>query len=201
MTDVETIAAYNKNVEDYAKLSADEEPHSTLLRFISRLKPDDFILDLGCGLADASATMRTHGLRVDPIDASAEMVRVANRKYDIGARLANFGDVRDHNKYDGIWANFSLLHVPPSDFPGQLKRLNRALVANGLFHIGLKLGSGVIRDKLGRFYAFYSEEELTAHLTSAGFHDFEITHGEGAGLAGTIDPWIVICCRSLPDTV
>jgi SAM-dependent methyltransferase len=201
MTDTATIAAYNNNAEKFANLPPDEVAHSTLLRFIARLKRNDFVLDLGCGPAEASATMRAHGLRVDPIDASPEMVLLANRKYDIGARLADFGDVSGHNEYNGIWANFSLLHAPPEDFPEHLSRLNQALVANGLFHIGMKLGTGVGRDKLGRYYAYYSQEELTAHLAGAGFGGFKVTLGEGAGLSGTVAPWIVICCRSLPDTV
>ena len=107
--------------------------------------------------------------------------------------LATFHAVDGDQIYDGVWANFSLLHAPPEEFPGHLLRLNRALRKHGLLHIAMKLGSGTERDQLGRFYAYYSEDELVDHLASAGFSPLETTIGEDKGLAGSVEPWIAIC--------
>lgn len=99
--------------------------------------------------------MRERGLRVDPVDASDEMVSLANSTYDIGARKATFEDIEAENAYDGIWADFSLLHVPGSDFRMIVTVLHCLLKTDGLFHLGMKTGSGAGRDRLGRFHTYY----------------------------------------------
>jgi len=96
------------------------------------------------------------------------------------------------NCYEGIWANFSLLHAAPEDFPTILKALHTALKDQGVFHIGMKTGTGRSRDGLGRLYTYFTEDELSAHLNSAGFQITSTTTGEDKGLAGTVDPWVII---------
>ena len=195
MTDHETIAAYDARVDAYAGMTKRQKPDPSLLSFIARIPAGGHVLDLGCGPAQASAEMRAQGLDVDPVDASPEMVRLANETYDIGARQAVFEDIDGTGVYDGIWANFSLLHAAPEDFPGHLSALARALKPGGTFHIGMKLGSGSARDSLGRRYAYFSQEELSAHLSDAGFVTDEVTTGKDKGLAGDIEPWITILAR------
>ena len=65
----------------------------------------------------------------------------------------------------------------------------------GIFFLGMKLGRGEIRDDLGRFYSLYSEAELRAALADAGFSVTEAVTGEGAGLAGTVDAFVLITAR------
>ena len=172
----------------------------TLLKFIERIEPGGYVLDLGCGPAKASSIMRDKGLRVDPVDASSEMVQLANSNHDIGARKAYFNEINSIKTYEGIWANFSLLHATASDFPKILCALQQAMKPGGVFHLGMKTGSGAARDKLGRFYTYYSQEELADRLTEAGFQVTEVETGEGRGLAGDIEPWVVISSRSGLDT-
>ncbi len=192
MTDYKTISVYDSLVDDYVDIT-DKEPEDTiLLDFIAQLKPDDYVLDLGCGPAQSSALMRERGLRVDPVDASAEMVEVANARYDIGARQALFEQINTSNTYEGVWANYSLLHAAPEDFADILQALHRALKPGGIFHLCMKVGSGSMRDKFGRFYSYYTQEELCTYLEDAGFVVGAIELGETQGLAGSMEPWIAI---------
>ena len=192
MIDDETIATYDQHAETYAEKFQDASSDPALAAFVSRVQPNGYVLDLGCGPAVAAAVMRDSGLKVDAVDASIEMVRLANESHDIGARQATFDDIRETNAYDGIWANFSLLHASAQDFPRHLSALYRALRPRGCFHIGMKLGSGSNRDSLGRLYTYYSRSELTDCLTAAGFVIEDEITGKGAGLAGSVDPWIVL---------
>ena len=56
----------------------------------------------------------------------------------------------------------------------------------------MKLGEGSGRDNLGRYYSYYSQETLVSHLQDAGFSVISMEPGEGRGLAGTIDPWLLV---------
>ncbi|MGI9350627.1 MAG: class I SAM-dependent DNA methyltransferase [Rhizobiaceae bacterium] len=197
MSDTETIAVYDQQVTTYANLSAEENPDSSLKNFIENLPDGGTVLDLGCGPADASVYMRENGLNPDPVDASPEMVKIANKTHNIGARLFLFEDLDSEKSYDGIWANFSLLHARKADFPNHLQRIHRALKPMGLFHIGMKLGEGERRDRLGRFYAYYSQDELQAFLVEAGFEILSSRTGEGKGLAGDVSPFAVILARKI----
>jgi len=195
MQDDETVNVYNTQVDAYMKCVDMENPSYSLAQFIGKFGPNNLILDLGCGPGDSSAHMKAAGLDVDAVDASTEMVNHANDTYDLNARVATFNDITEENHYDGVWANFSLLHAPHSEFPRHLAAIHKALKPNGYFHIGAKLGTGEQRDKIGRFYSYYSEEELKQHLADAGFEVVTTELGKGKGLAGSIDPWITVLSR------
>ena len=198
MIDYETIATYDRQAEAYAERFRGAASEPALVAFIAQVKPGGRILDLGCGPAEAAAFMRDSGFETDAVDASAEMVRLANETQNIGARQATFDDIRAVNAYDGIWANFSLLHASAENFPRHLVALYEALRPGGCFHIAMKLGTGSKRDHLGRYYSFYSKTELTKLLSAAGFIVDDTITGEGAGLAGSVDPWIVLRTHKPP---
>jgi len=192
MTDHKTISVYDTQVDNYMDLVKRQPVDNSLLSFIARFKTGDYILDLGCGPAIASASMRERGLKVDPTDASSKMVKLANEAFDIDARLAVFNDIKGSDIYDGVWASFSLLHATREEFPGILKALHEVLKPKGYFYLGMKIGVGSARDKFERYYSYYSEDELHTYLANAGFTVENVELGEAKGLAGNSEPWIAL---------
>ena len=190
--DERTIAVYDARAEDYANRFATGRPDQDLQAFIDAVPAGGHVLDLGCGPANASAFMRDAGLVPDPVDASPGMVALANRRHDIGARLATFDDIDATAAYDGVWANFSLLHAPRADLPRHLAAIFRALKPGGILGIGMKTGTGERRDGLDRFYTFVGEGELAALLAAAGFTVTAMRRGTDTGLAGTNDPFVIM---------
>jgi hypothetical protein len=136
--------------------------------------------------------MRAAGLVPDPVDASPAMVALANDRHAIGARLATFDEIAGEASYHGVWANFSLLHAPRADLPRHFAALHRVLVPGGLLHVGMKTGTGEARDRIDRFYTFVGRAELAGLLEAAGFTVIEVEEGEERGLAGTLDPYILM---------
>lgn len=187
-TDRETIAVYDARAQDYADMVA-QEKHPGLDAFLSVVQSGSHVLDLGCGTGAMSRKMMDAGLTVDATDASVSMVALAVER-GVPARQGVFSDLDAVGVYDGIWANFSLLHAPREDFPIHLAAIHRALKPGGHFHIGLKLGTGAKRDGIGRFYTYYTEDELDGYLNEAGFTPITRMLGEGRGLDGTRAPWI-----------
>jgi len=195
MSDKGTIDVYNERVADYLSMIDTLEVSPDLSNFMQTLPAGALVLDLGCGPAKSSAQLKSAGFDVDPVDASKAMVDLANQKFDVGARQAEFSDLDADDLYEGVWANFSLLHATRDEFAVSLRAIYRALKSEGVLHLGMKLGESASRDSLGRFYTYYTEVELRQHLSDAGFTVCSTRTGKEAGLAGSVDPWITLLCR------
>ncbi|WP_420410982.1 class I SAM-dependent methyltransferase [Roseibium sp.] len=192
MTDETTIKVYDTKAAEYAGNFDQKEPSGSLKTFMSHLPPGGRVLDWGCGPGMFSYHLKVAGYDPDPVDASAEMVALAREKYGIDARQGTFADPLDLESYHGIWANFSLLHAPRADLPGHIATAHAALRPDGILHIGMKRGTGEKRDKFGRQYTYVETEDLTGILESTGFEILKTHEGAEAGLAGTVDPFVLV---------
>ena len=195
MTDRQTLDVYAKRGADYAAKFKTDRPDRQLAKFISALPGAAVVLDLGCGMGQSTAFMRDAGLQVEAWDASPEMAQLGRDAFGIDIVIATFGDLSAKSEYDGIFANFSLLHAPKSEMPDHLGRIAAALKPGGLLHLGLKMGEGQARDQLGRFYAYYQDGEITELLDAAGLDVESREFGADEGLAGTVSPWIILSVR------
>ncbi len=193
MSDDATIRIYDQRAADYAALNDDHNAADPNLNaFIAALSPGCRVLDLGCGPGVSAAAMARAGFAVDAWDASSAMVNLTGRHSGVTARQAVFDDIAGTDIYDGIWANFSLLHAPRADFPRHLAALHKALKPGGRFHIGMKRGTGSARDGIGRLYTYYETEELDALLADAGFSVLGHQFGSGKGLDGVDAAWVTV---------
>ena len=193
-TDPRTIAAYSANAADYATRFGDEAPGTAHHRFADLLPRGGHILDYGCGPGRSAAIFQLEGFSIDAFDATPDMVELAQSR-GVPARLATFDDLDATDLYDGIWANFALLHAPRDALPRHIGAIAQALRPRGILHIGMKLGTGEHRDRLDRLYTFVSRDELADLLADAGFSLLHERIFEEAGLAGTVDPGIVVLAR------
>lgn len=196
MSDNETLSVYATQAVKYADLTDKEAIADPILeRFIAGIPKGGRTLDLGCGPGASAGKMAAADLLADAWDPVPEMLELAARFKGVTTRQAGFNDLTEENAYDGIWANFSMLHTPRSAWPTQLKAVTRALRSNGLFHIGTKLGTGDERDTIGRLYTYVTEVELKDLLGAAGMTPEYTTHGRGKGLSGEMADWIVVQAR------
>jgi len=195
MTDAKTLAVYDAKIEDYLRLTQ-APPSKSLLAFIKAIPEGGRILDLGCGPGLAAAEMARHGFDVDALDGSAEMVAAASKHPGVTARQATFDDLPSQATYHGIYANFSLLHAKRADFKRHIQACHAALHPGGIFHLTMKLGTGQKRDALGRFYTYYTAQELKDILAQAGFTLTFQREGQEKGLAGDVEPFIMMTAHA-----
>ncbi|MFQ6547204.1 class I SAM-dependent DNA methyltransferase [Aestuariibius sp. 2305UL40-4] len=193
--DRETLAVYDAKATEYAA-TFDAKPSTALANFIAAMPRDAHVLDLGCGPGTSARTMAEAGLTVTATDASPEMVALASRVPGITVREEDFDALTGTDLYDSVWASFSLLHAPRAAFPRHLAAIATALKPGGRLHLGLKTGTGEGRDALGRFYTYYTPSELRDLLQAAGFTLLETTEGRERGLAGSVDPYILIAAHA-----
>ena len=192
--DAQTIATYDARSEDYRERFRSERPNPHLTAFAALLPDAGHVLDLGCGPGTDALALSQLGFKITGYDASIQMVNLA-RNIGVDAHLKTFDELDDHAAFDGVWANFSLLHAPRRDMPRHLSAIHRALRPNGTFHLGLKTGEGSRRDGIGRSYTYFAVEELAELLDAAGFTVHKSTTGQSEGLDGTIAPWVVTLCK------
>ncbi|MEO9823486.1 MAG: class I SAM-dependent methyltransferase [Paracoccaceae bacterium] len=195
MSDEETLAVYATYAADYAKRFAQDKPDVHLRKFMAVLPTQARVLDLGCGNGRTTGFMVRAGIETEGWDASPEMAALGAKQHDVDIKVATFADLDAVDTYDGIFANFSLLHAPKSEMPDYLARIARALKPGGHLHIGLKMGKGETRDKLGRFYAYYSDPEITGLLNDVGLPSIDRSYGADVGLDGETAPWIILLAQ------
>lgn len=194
--DDQTIRVYGAEVDRYAAVFTPPENDPALSAFLAHLPPGSAILDLGCGPGFAAAYMAKAGHVPTATDATPEMVAMAAGHPGVSATVATFDDISGTDIYDGIWANFSLLHAPRSALPRHLSALAQALKPGGIFHIGMKIGTGEHRDKIGRLYTYVTEDELIGLLHDVGMRPLDTRTGADPGLDGTVAPWVTILARA-----
>ena len=195
--DQETVNVYDKKISDYKKLISKELKDTNLDIFMNMIESGGKVLDLGCGTGSASLELSKRGFLPFPVDASLEMIKVAEAFLKIKARKISFDEIDEHNFYHAIWANFSLLHITKNKFSDILKILFSALKEKGILFFSLKRGVGESRDKLGRFYSYYEKSEVEKYLEKATFQTKRYTEGVSVGLAGDIESWMGFFCEKI----
>ena len=183
--DRKTIEFYDADSRNYAEWSERERPSKFLKRMIRRLPAKGSVLDLGCGAGWDSAVFESHGFNVRAVDASRGLAQEAARRLSADVACMTFDRLDWCAEFDGVWANYSLQHVPRQGLPDILRRVRRALKPGGCVYIGVHKGHETRRDTLGRLYCHYELDEISALLSVAGFHDIECEVTRGRGYDGS----------------
>ena len=195
MVDKQTVTIYDQNIATYKKMVDKLPDIKPLNAFIDALQAGAYVLDWGSGPGYLAAEMRARGLRPLCVDASREMIEAAQSDYQLDAKQAEFSQLNESQIYDGIWANFSLLHVERAAFFSHISAAATALVPSGVFYVSVKLGKGQERDELGRFYTYFNHDELEEILGQSGFEIVDKFTGKSKGMAGKLEEWVGLLAK------
>lgn len=167
-----TINYYNQHAQEFCENTKNADMSHVLEKFIAHLPQNALILDAGCGSGRDSKYFLGKGFQVEAFDASEELCKIASEHIGQEVKCMTFQEMTDANKYDGIWACASLLHVCKAELPDVMKRLVQALKENGVLYVSFKYGDGE-REKDGRFFNDYNEENVTELLNETGVQVLE----------------------------
>ena len=109
-------------------------------RFLNKLQQGAYILDFGCGSGRDTKFFLEKGYSVDAIDGSAELCRLASKNTGIGVRHMFFLELNEIEKYDGIWACASILHLPKDELKKVFAKMIRATKNDGVIYTSFKYG-------------------------------------------------------------
>lgn len=158
-----TIDYYNKNADAFAKETQLLDFHETQDKFLSYLKVKDQILDFGCGAGRDTKYFLDHGYDVEAIDGSAKLCKIASQYTGIKVKHMYFEELDEINKYDGIWACSSILHLHKDDLVDVLKKMMKALKPNGIIYTSFKYGD-FTGERHGRYFINFTQESFHSLL-------------------------------------
>ena len=182
--DKQTIEFYNTNAQKYSSYSYEHEKDELYERFLNYLPQKGSILDAGCGAGWDTNFFLSNGYYVTALDASVKLLELIETHKNLTKIESDFLNFKSESTFDGIWASFSLQHLPKYDFKPALKLLKNFLSDTGFFYIGIHEGNKEIRDTLGRYYSYYAESEISGIIQSLNLRIFSLDKLESTSFDG-----------------
>lgn len=136
-----TLEYYNRNAEEFVNVTQKADVSALRERFLSYLPETGRILDWGCGSGRDSLAMRQAGYEIEAVDASENLCEIARKYAKVEVRCEYFQELKCEDRYDGIWACASLLHLAKEEVPEVLRLAERALKQKGVMYASFKYGS------------------------------------------------------------
>lgn len=154
-----TINYYDINAKDFVEGTLNVDFKATQDKFINKLPDKGYILDFGCGSGRDTKYFLAKDFNVDAIDGSIELCKIASEYTNIKVRHMYFNELSIVNKYDGIWACSSILHLSLDDLVDVFKRMSKALKDEGIIYTSFKYGdfSG---ERNGRYFTDMTEDSF-----------------------------------------
>jgi len=160
-----SIEFYDNNSQYFFDSTVNADVSELYQAFVTLLPARARVLDAGCGSGRDSKAFIGLGFQVTAIDASAELAKVATAYLGQKVHVCPFEQIdRLKQRFDGIWACASLLHVKASNLPKTLTKLADTLVDNGTFYCSFKYGDQE-RNHNGRSFTDANEVRLQQWLS------------------------------------
>lgn len=185
-----TIKVFSQNAVDYLGRQPTKFQEEEKEMFMKSITAGGKILDLGCGPGNDALFFQQHGFDVLAVDGAPGMIKLAKQK-GLKAMILKYSELDQlKEKFNGIWASYSLLHLAKKDLATILQKIKGLLTNNGVFYASFREGDGQelrADDRYGggRFFAYYHDEELK-DIFGQIFSDVVIGHVIGAGPKGGI---------------
>ena len=165
--DKTTLTYYNTQAKDFVQGTVAVDFHITQDRFLAQLAAGASILDFGCGSGRDTKYFLQHGFAVEATDGSKELCKLASAYTGISVKQMLFDELEAVEKYDGIWACASILHLAWADLVVVMQKMVRAVKDGGVIYTSFKYGQ-FTGERNGRFFTDLDEEVLARLLKEVG---------------------------------
>ena len=183
MTDIDkTLKYYNENAQSFASGTVSVKFTEVQDKFLEKLNPDAYILDFGCGAGRDTKYFLSRGYRVDAVDGSEQLCRVASKYTGIKVRQMLFQELDEKEKYDGIWACASILHLPKKQLREVLENMYAALKSEGWIYTSFKYGE-FTGERNGRYFTDFTTDTFKDFI-----HDMHGLKIEEQWITGDVRP-------------
>lgn len=166
-----TINYYNENAKKFIDGTVSVDFRSIQDTFLELLPENAKILDFGCGSGRDTKYFLEHGCRVVAMDGSLELCKAASEYTGITVKRMLFQELNEKERYDGIWACASILHVKSEELPEIIRKMSLATIANGIIYLSFKYGD-FEGERNGRYFTDMTEESMAELLV--GFPELRV---------------------------
>jgi SAM-dependent methyltransferase len=201
-TDLKEIAArtlhyYNQYAHAFWLGTCDHDvsQNTTALLQSFEGEPPFAILDFGCGPGRDLKTFRELGHLAIGLEGAAQFVEMARTYSGCEVWQQDFLALDlPVGRFDGIFANASLFHVPSRELPRVLLQLRACLKPRGVLFCSNPHGHNEEGWDSGRYCVYHEPESWHSYGTAAGFIEIA-RYFRPAGLPCEQQPWLATLWR------
>jgi len=167
-----TIGHYDRAAEDYWDGTRNHDVSQNCQALLEAIEgePPYAILDVGCGPGRDLRYFRSLGHDATGLDGSMEFVTMARRHSGCDVLHQNFLAMKlPASRFDGVFANASLFHVPSQELPRVLADLAETLKPRGVLFCSNPRGNNEESVSGDRYSCFFDFATWSDYVTSAGF--------------------------------
>jgi len=192
-----TIAYYDRVAAAYWDGTRDHDVSQNYAALLFAIEADSpySILDLGCGPGRDLRHFRSMGHDAVGLDGSKEFVAMARAYAGCEVLHQDFlAMTLPASRFDGVFANASLFHVPSWELPRILLELSRTLRPRGVLFCSNPRGNNEEGLSDGRYCCFFDLDTWRDYASAAGF--LELHHYyRPPGLPRRQQPWLATVWR------
>jgi SAM-dependent methyltransferase len=195
-----TLQHYEQRAVAFRAGTRDHDVRQNIEALLAHIetRPPHTILDFGCGPGRDLNTFTALGhvaIGVEGAPAFAAMARA-----DTGCEVWQQDFLAldlPPARFDGIFANASLFHVPAQELPRVLRQLRTALKPGGVLFASNPRGNNEAGWNGGRYGVYHDLEAWRRYLVDAGFVELQM-YFRPAGLPREQQPWLATVWRGPP---
>lgn len=153
----DTLKYYEINASGFSESTVKVDFTEVQEKFLALVPRGGTLLDFGCGAGRDTKAFLERGYRVEAVDGSEKLCEIASEFTGIEVKQILFEELDEMEKYDGIWACASILHLPKTELKMVMSKMICAVKQGGYIYISFKYGE-FEGDRNGRYFTDFTEE-------------------------------------------
>lgn len=192
-----TLAHYERNARQFFAGTIDHDVSQNIQALLDAIEapPPWTLLDLGCGPGRDLKTFSALGHHAIGLDGSGEFAAMAREYSGCEVWQQDFLHLDlPPEKFDGVYANASLFHVPSAALPGVLAKLHATLKPGGVLFSSNPRGQNEEGWNGPRYGSYHDYPAWERYLLAAGFIALHHYY-RPPGLPREQQPWLASVWR------
>lgn len=192
-----TLAHYERQAEAFREGTRDHDVRQNIDALLSRIEttPPFTILDFGCGPGRDLRAFAALGHVAIGLEGAPSFVAMAREASGCDVWQQDFLQLAlPPARFDGVFANASLFHVPGSELPRVLRELYETLKPRGVLFSSNPHGDNEEGWNRGRYGAYHDLAAWSRYMSQAGFALIDHYY-RPSGLPRDQQPWLASVWR------